>query len=216
MAHRMINLDAYPRRAHFEHFLTQAYPYVGVTVHVDVTELVRLCKAQGISFYLAFIHAAALAADGVPELRRRIREGGIAEYERCPTSHTEPLPDGTYCYCTLHHHMPFDQYIRYAEKTRKQYRQRGTIQEDAEVESMYFISCLPWLHYTALLQPTAGGNDANPRITWGKYEPDARGRLMLPVSVLAHHALVDGLHLARFYEELSRTLDAIVNGPHTL
>ena len=75
---------------------------------------------------------------------------------------------------------------------------------------MYFISALPWLHYTALLQPVAGGDESNPRITWGKFAPDAQGRLMLPVSVLAHHALVDGLHLGRFYTGLEREIAAIV------
>ena len=28
----------------------------------------------------------------------------------------------------------------------------------------------------------------------------------MPVSVLAHHALVDGIHLARFYENLTREI----------
>ena len=209
MAHRIIDMDTYPRRAHFAHFCAQAYPYVGVTVNVDVTDLVRFCKGRGISYYLTFIHAAALAADAVPEFRQRIHEGGIAEYDQCPTSHTEPLPDGTYCYCTLHHHMSFDEYIRLAAQRRDEYRQRGTIEEDVDVESMYFISTVPWLHYTALIQPVAGGSDSNPRITWGRYEPDARGRLMQPVTVLAHHALVDGLHLSRFYEGLAQEIARI-------
>ena len=212
MAYRMIDMATFPRRAHFEHFRAQTYPYVGVTQMVDVTDLVRFCKAQGCSFYLTFIHAVALAADGVAEFRQRMHDGGVALYDACPTSHTEPLPDGTYCYCTLRHHMPFGEYIRYAEETRALYRQRGTIEEDDDVESMYFISALPWLHYTALLQPVMGGEDSNPRITWGKYEQDAQGRLMMPVTVLAHHALVDGLHLGRFYEGLAREMARIASG----
>lgn len=28
------------------------------------------------------------------------------------------------------------------------------------------------------------------------------GRAILPVSILVHHALADGLHIARFYENL--------------
>lgn len=210
MAHRFIDMESYPRRAHFDYFRTLAYPYVGVTQEVDVTALVRFCKAHGVSFYLTFMHAAALAADGVPEFRQRIRDGGIIEYDECPTSHTEPLPDGTYCYCTVRHNMPFDEYIARTEEARRLCREKASIEEDEGVESMYFISALPWLHYTALLQPVAGGDESNPRITWGKFAPDAQGRLMLPVSVLAHHALVDGLHLGRFYAGLEREIAAIV------
>ena len=70
--------------------------------------------------------------------------------------------------------------------------------EDANVESMYFISTLPWLHYSALIQPVAGGEESNPRITWGAFAPDAEGRLQMPVTLLVHHALADGSHITSF------------------
>lgn len=205
-----IDLRNYPRRQHFEYFSSLQYPYVGVTNQVDVTELVRFCKERKYSFYLLFLHAAALAADSVPELRQRIRNGGIVEYSQCPTSHIELLDNGTYCYCTLHHHMGLEEYLSYAETARKQCRIHGSIEESADSESMYFISTLPWLHYTALIQPVAGGEESNPRITWGKFEKDAEGREQLPVTLLAHHGLVDGIHIARFYEALEKQLEELV------
>ena len=71
---------------------------------------------------------------------------------------------------------------------------------------MYFISALPWISYTALIQPAAGGEESNPRITWGRFQEDWRGRLQLPVTLLAHHALVDGIHIAEFYRNLERMI----------
>lgn len=201
-----IDLEHYPRRQHLEYFLSLPYPFVGVTNHVDVTELVQFCKDKRYSFYLVFMHAVALAADDIAELRQRIRNRGIIEYSECPTSHIELLDNGTYCYCTLRHHMALDEYIPYAESTRKQCRLHGSIEEDSDCESMYFISALPWLHYTSLIQPVAGGEESNPRITWGKFQKDYDGRDQLPVTLLAHHGLVDGLHIARFYENLGKQL----------
>lgn len=204
-----IPLETYPRRQHLAYFALLAYPYVGVTNNVDVTELVQLCKRRKISFYLMFMHAAALAADGVPELRQRLHGGEVREYDQCPTSHTELLDSGAYCYCTLHHHMGLEEYLAHAESARAQCRRNGSIAEDEDCESMFFISTLPWLHYTALIQPVAGSDESNPRITWGKFEPDASGRQQLPVTLLAHHGLVDGIHIARFYENLNRELRAL-------
>ena len=204
---RVIDLETYPRRAHFDYFRTLAYPYVGTTVNVDVTDTVALCRQRGYSFYLVFLHEAALAADGVPELRQRIRQGGIVEYDECPTSHIELLENGAYCYCTLRHHMGLEDYLRQAAQARQACRARG-IQEDEDVESMYFVSTLPWLHYTALIQPVAAGEESNPRLTWGRFEANADGRLMMPVSLLAHHALADGLHIARFYDYLQKQMGA--------
>ena len=201
MQYRLIDMNAYPRRAHFDYFTKLAYPYVGVTVDVDVTEILKYSRRRGRSFYLTFLHAVALAADCVPELRRRIRGDQIVEYAECPTSHVELTDARTYCYCTLRHHMDETDYFAQAEAARAACQSKG-IQEDEDVESMYFISTLPWLHYTAMIQPVAGGDESNPRITWGKYDESPEGRARMPVSILAHHALVDGLHLARFYEAL--------------
>ena len=145
----------------------------------------------------------------MPELRRRIHDGVIIEYDTCPTSHTELCADGTYCYCTLHHDKPFAEYIAYAETERQRRRLDGSLREDANVESMYFISTLPWLHYSALIQPVAGGEESNPRITWGAFVPDAEGRLQMPVTLLVHHALADGSHMAMFYDALRAELAAL-------
>lgn len=206
-----IDLDKYDRRQHYEYFSSLQYPYVGVTNNVDVSELVQFCKTKNYSFYLTFLHAVALAADGVRELRQRIHGGDIIEYSECPTSHIELMDNNTYCYCTLHHHMTMEEYIPYAIEERDRCRQNGSIEEDDDSDSMYFISTLPWLHYTAMIQPVAGGEESNSRITWGKFQEDYRGRRQLPVTLLAHHALVDGIHIAMFYRNLEQEINKIVS-----
>ena len=47
--------------------------------------------------------------------------------------------------------------------------------------------------------------DSNPRITWGKYFTQGE-KVLLPVSVLCHHALVDGAQIARFYQALTKEM----------
>ena len=212
MNYRWIDMEHHPRRAHFNYFRSLPSPMAGVTVNVDVTELYDFARAQGVSFFMTFLHAAALAADGVPELRRRIRDGGVVEYDACGTSHIELLEDGSYCYCTLHHHMPWAEYVESAAAARKRCRENPSIEEDEDVESLYFITSLPWLHYTQLLQPTAGGDESNPRISWGRFKIDREWRRMMPVTLLAHHGLVDGIHMARFYENLEDAMRAIYAG----
>ena len=202
MSSQLIDMDQYARRSHFNYFRSLPYPYVGVTVNVDVGVLLTFCREHGFSFYLMFLHESALAADGVRELLQRIRDGGIIEYSECPTSHTELLENGTYCYCTLHHHMPLRDYLQQAEAARQACRAKGNIEEDEDVESMVFISSLPWLHYSALMQPVAGGDESNPRITWGKYEEDSSGKVLLPVTLLAH--------LAQFYKNLEQTIQELI------
>ena len=210
---REIDLSQSPRKAHYDHFRHLQNPHVGVTVDVDVTELAERCKAEGWSFYLAFIRVAALAANAVPELRRRLKGEGIVEYDACGSSHIELLEDGTYCYCTLRHDpdRSWEDYMAYAAAERDRARSGASIEEDDDADSLLFITSLPWLRYSAFVQPTTGPDDSNPRISWGKYAPDHRGRLMMPVTILCHHSLVDGLQLAQFYREIELCLKRITN-----
>lgn len=207
--YRVLDLSCYPRADHFRYFCSLANPFAGVTVPVDVTELVAWCRARERSFYLAFLHQAALAADGIAPFRQRVRDGGIIEYDECPTSHIELLEDTTYRYCTLHHHMETETWFQQAEEARRAAR-KGNFQEDGDPDRCLFITTLPWLPYTALLQPTGG--DSNPRISWGRFQREADGRVRMPVSVLAHHGLVDGIHLAWFYRDLEDRLKAFCGG----
>ena len=88
MPMRIIDWEQYPRRSHFTYFQSLAYPYVGLTVQADVTDLYRRTRERGESFFLACLYCAARAANGVPALRQRIVElrqsaGELDGAERC-------------------------------------------------------------------------------------------------------------------------------------
>lgn len=209
MRYRYLEMESYKRKGHFEYFNSMAYPYVGLTVDTDITGLLKTIRREGLPFFLTFCYCASRAANGVAEFRQRILDGKSIEFDRCQTSHTVALEDGTYCYCTLDSSMPFRNYIAYAKEEQEKAKRAPSIQEEeSEALDKFFISTLPWLSYTALVQPVPFPADSNPRITWGKYFEQG-DRILLPVSVLCHHALVDGRHIADFYRLLTREMEQI-------
>lgn len=202
-----IKMEQDPRREQYAYFRTFASPYVGLTVNVDITGLMP-GKARGESLFLLTLYAVSRAANSVPELRRRIREQGVVEYSWCPTSHTVALDNGAYCYCRLSADMPLADFLPRARAAQMRAKQDPSLDDGEEAESLIFVSCVPWVSYTAMVQPVPSPADSNPRITWGKYFCQ-EGRTLLPVTLLANHALVDGIHIARFYEALDREVAAI-------
>lgn len=208
---RVIDMNRDPRRAQFDYFCSLANPYAGVTVNADITALLDWTKRMGSNFFLTLLYAVSRAANSVPELRRRIRGETVVEYDWCPTSHTVALDSGTYCYCTLTADMPLADFLPYGKAAQERAKKEPSLDDGEEADSLFFISCLPWLSYTALVQPVPFPSDSNPRITWGRYFQQ-EGRMLLPVTLLVHHALADGLHIARFYEALDRELAAITEG----
>lgn len=206
--YKTIDMESYERKAHFEYFSSMPDPTVGLTVKVDVTKLVSFCKMKKCSFYMAMTHIACIAANKVPELRRRTKDGGIIEYTECGSSHIEPRSDGSYCYCTLWHNMNWDEFIPYAEKCRERAKQGG-IEEDEAVDALYFVTTVPWLHYEQVSMPVPCPINDNPSFCWGKWEADYTGRKMMPFSLFVNHALMDGIHIAEFYRILQEELDRL-------
>ena len=204
---RVINMEQDPRKEQYAYFRNFANPYVGLTVNVDITGLMTR-KARGESLFLLTLYAVSRAANSVPELRRRMREQEVVEYSWCPTSHTVALDNGAYCYCRLSADMPLEDFLPYAQAAQMRAKQVPSLDDGEDGESLFFISCVPWVTYTAMVQPVPIPADSNPRITWGKYFCQ-KDRTLLPVTLLAHHALVDGIHIAQFYEALDRELAAI-------
>lgn len=203
-----IDLSTDPRRAHFEYFSGLAYPYVGLTVEVDITPLTEFRRRTSAPFFPTLLFCVSRAANAIPEFRRRIHDGQILEFEFCPSSHTEARPDGTYGYCTLWADVPLSDFLPAARRAQEKCRAEHDLTETDNPVACLFISSLPWIRYTALVQPVPFPADSNPRISWGRAFP-RDGRTLLPLSVLCHHALVDGLHLSRFYQALDTELSAL-------
>ena len=201
--YRFVDMSGDPRQAQFDYFRTMASPYVSVTVPCDITPLRAAVKARGLPFFLTLLHTAIGAANDVPELRRRIKGDRVAEYDRCLSSHTVALENGAYCYCTLDCAMPLDEFLPYAQEQVARAVRAPEMDDGENPDELYFVSSLPWLSFTALSLPVPNPADSNVRITFGKfYEQD--GKILLPLNLTAHHALADGIHLARFYEAFDR------------
>ena len=190
---RIIDMNTDPRKEHYAYFRGFTDPSVGLTVPCDITPLYGKKP-----FFLHILYCAIHAANSVPELRRRIIGEQGVEYEVCNSSHTVALPDGTYCYCELDCSMPLEDFLPYAQAQVQRVKGNPSIEEH-EPERLFFVSSVPWASFTGLKLPVANPPLSNPQITFGKaYWQE--GKYLLPLSLTVHHALCDGIHMARFYE----------------
>ena len=201
MNYHYLDMEHYPRRGQFDYFRNMAYPYAGMTVPLDITELMDCIKENGGPFFLTLLYLVTGTANAIPEFRQRIRQDKIIEFDHCIPSYTLAAENGSYCYCTADERLPFQEYLLDAKHRQKKAQEAAGIEDCGDEEQLFFISTLPWASYTALVQPVPSPADSNPRITWGKYF-QTEGRIKIPVTVLVNHALMDGYHISRFFQEL--------------
>lgn len=205
---RVVDMTLDPRRSQYEYFRTFANPYASMTVNCDITHLRRVTRERALPFFLTVLHCAVNAANAVPELRRRIRGENVVEYERCISSHTVALPDETYCYCELDCSKPLAEFLPYALAEVERAKSCPTMEDGDDPDRLFFVSSVPWVSFASISLPKPVPADSNPRITFGKYFAQGE-RVLLPVDLTVHHALADGIHMAKFFEDFTHRAETV-------
>lgn len=211
MEYKNIDMDSFARKKHFEHFNSLAYPYLGVCVNVDITGLKETTEKLNISFFNTILYLITTSANSVPEFRQRINDSrdGIIEFNLCNPSITLARPDNTYCYCNLDINKGLKEFVLYAEEKKKRSIEENILEDGDDVNSLYFISTIPWISFTGIVQPTPYPADSNPRFLIGKYFM-SENKVLLPLSIQANHALVDGYHISQFLESLNNQISNLI------
>ena len=204
--YKVIDESKWERAMHCTVFRNSVEPAFCVTFEVDVTGFKSMVKGKGLSFTLAFVHAVSKCANEVEALRYRFLNDQIVLYDRIDTAFTYLNKDtGLFKVVNVPFVEDLEEYVRIASKTAEEQKEyfTGPLGND-----VFQCSPMPWVTYTHISHTNSGKKDnATPLFDWGKYyEKD--GRVMMPVSIQAHHSFVDGLHIGQFTDALQNYLNS--------
>jgi chloramphenicol O-acetyltransferase type A len=204
---RELDMSRSPRRRHYQFFRALDYPHFNVCAMVDAARLRASARALEVPFFKAILYCAARAANEVPELRQRIRGERVIEHDRVHPSYTSMTDAGVFSFTDVRYDPDPRRFVQACAEAEACVRGEASLEDDPERDDYLFVTSLPWIHFTSFVHPIDIRNvDSVPRLTWGRAEP-RDGRLELPFSVQAHHALVDGAHVGRYYELLRELFD---------
>ncbi len=204
---KIIDLNTWKRRTHYEKYNGLDFPYLNITANMDVTTLYGWCKDHGFSFFAAMAYITSRAANDIPELRQRIRGEQIVEHDMIRTSFTVLTEDDTFGFATINYTPDFHTFHRDVLAAIEKTKQDPTIEDAPGEDDMIFLTTLNWVSFTQITHPVPlNPPDSFPRISWGKlFIQEEKQRL--PLSLLANHALVDGLHVGRFFQGVEKLLE---------
>jgi len=195
---RLINLETWPRREHYEVFSTWEYPHFSMCANVDLGVFYPYLKQHGISFNVAIVYIISRAANAIPEFRRRIREGKAVEHETIHPSTTILTKDDLFSFCTIEYSEDFSLFAGRAADQIACIQEQPTL-KDPDRDDLIYMTAIPWVSFTSFMHPLKlNPADSVPRFAWGKFFMQSES-LKMPLSVQGHHALMDGIHMGRFY-----------------
>ncbi|MCA9977168.1 MAG: chloramphenicol acetyltransferase [Anaerolineales bacterium] len=204
---RIINLDTWPRRQHFQLFNQFDYPHFNLCANVDITQWYTAVKANNLNFTIATVYLLARVANEITPFRWRIREGQVIEHDIVHPSHTITTESDLFSFCTIPYDPDFTIFAPRAATTIAHFTQNPTLEDEPGQDNLLYLSAIPWVSFTGLMHPIhMHPVDSVPRIVWGKFFRNG-DQWQMPLSVQAHHALLDGFHVGQYFNQVQTYLD---------
>jgi chloramphenicol O-acetyltransferase type A len=204
---RKIDLSTWHRRDHYQFFSSFEYPHFNLCADVDITEFLPFVKVQKVSFTAGIMYLIARTANAIPEFRQRVRDEGPVEHEIVHPSTTILSQNDLFTFCTVEFTPLFRDFTRRAMEEMEEVKTGPSLTEKIQDDSMLFMTSIPWVSFTGFMHPLKlNPADSVPRFAWGKYRQEG-DRTVMPLSVQAHHALVDGLHVGNFFMQIQELFD---------
>ena len=204
---RTIDLPTWPRRVQFEMYKSFDYPHFNLCANVDLTAFLPYVKGHGISPTIAIVYLIARTANETPAFRLRIHGELVVEHEVVHPSHTVLTSGDLFSFCTITYKQEFNMFLKDAEQRIAQVKEHPTLQDAPGEDNLLFMTAIPWVSFTSFMHPIhLNPIDSVPRFAWGRFFKQG-DRTLMPFSVQVHHALMDGLHVGRYYEKIQGYLE---------
>lgn len=204
---RTIDLQNWPRRDHFNVYSSFDHPHFGMCANVDLTSFYPALKQSDYTFNVALVYVLCRAANAIPEFRYRIRPGAVVEHEVVHPSITVLVNEDLFSFCTFDYMADFSSFAAGAAEQIAQAKSNPTLEDEQGRDNLLFMTAIPWVSFTSFRHPMhLHPADSVPRIAWGKFFVDGKS-LKMPLDVQVHHALMDGIHVGRFYAKVQKYLN---------
>ena len=207
MTSRDLDLAAWTGAEQFRFFRAYERPHYAITARIDVSVL--MARKTELPVFRTCLWAIGHGLHAVPELRLRFAGDRVTLHERLDLSPTIATEGGGFRYTYIRwdpDRATFD-----AEAARRIADVRAGQPLNANTgdrEAVAYLSCLPWMDYTALDNALPHAADCIPRVSWGRIVASTRGHDMA-MTLQVHHALVHGAHVGAFFAAAQAAFDGL-------
>lgn len=206
---KKIDIKNWKRKEHFSFFSNMTNPFFGIVTEVECTNAYDLVKKNDWSFFAYYLHKSMVAINSIEELKLRIYKNEVVLFNQINAGATIGRDDGTFGFIYVEYNENFKIFNSDLQKEILEVKNsQGLRLNNDDIKSdLIRHSTIPWTSFTGLLHPTnLKKHESVPKITFGKFYIK-ENKKFLPISIEAHHGLVDGYHLALYLKEFQNQLN---------
>lgn len=207
---KIIDIDTWNRKEHFNFFKKFDDPFFGVTVNVDFSTTYHQAKKEKSSFFLYSLHKIMQAVNATEAFRYRIEDDKVVCYDTIHPETTVGRENGTFSFSSFEYYPDTKIFVDNAQRIIEKVKATTGLGLGASPgrNDVIHYSPVPWIQFTDMKHAVSFGNNAAiPKISTGKYFTKEQ-KIMLPVSITVNHAVMDGLHVSLFLNKLQEYIES--------
>jgi chloramphenicol O-acetyltransferase type A len=201
--HRYLDTETWGRRHLFQLFKGYDDPHFNVCADVEVTPLLDFARSQNFSPFITYHFLSLKTANELEPFRYRLRGDRVLVHDHVDAGAIVLLADESFTFVHFDFAEDFGTFHASAQATIESARvEPPRLDARADRDDLIYHSVIPWVSFNSISNARdSKRQNGVPKISFGKYR-DVGGRVTMPVSVEVHHALMDGLHVGRYFERL--------------
>lgn len=203
---KIIDIENWNRKAHYNHFCGLKDPYFALTIPFNVTKAYQFSKDNNVSFFAKYLHDCMKAINTVDNLKYRIENNNVVQYDVINASATLMRSDNTYGFSFIDFAEDLQTFIKNIESEKQRIQQSNDLYPPKNTLDCIHCSALPWVHYSGHKEPVSGMLESVPKLSFSKAVKH-QSELIMNVSINVNHALVDGYHVGLFSEKFQQNLN---------
>ncbi len=202
-----VDLQNWPRLEYYKFFKSFNHPHFNMCANIDLTRFKPYINSHDYSLTIGIAYVISLTANAIPEFRYRIREGEVVVHDTVSPSLTILVENDLFSFCTIDYSQDFNAFTQIATRRIAEVKSNPVLQDPPGRDDLLFMTAIPWVSFTSFSHPMRlHPEDSIPRFAWGKIFKEGN-HIKMPLSVQGHHAVMDGIHMGKYYEKIQDYLD---------
>ena len=202
--YKSIDMNTWPRKECYDYYATGSKCMCAISADIDVTDLYKKTAASKKDFDTAIMYVITKVLNRHEEFRvGYCKENGqlmIWDYIN-PVHRVFHQDTETFSRVWTKYDTDFEAFYSAAQKSIETGLKLKTVNQSEIPDNNFEISFIPWIHFTAInTKMSESGKYLAPVITAGKVE-ELNGKMMMPLTMQISHAVADGFHIARAFNE---------------
>jgi chloramphenicol O-acetyltransferase type A len=203
----LIDKNEWERTPYFDYFIDDVRCTISMTANIDITSLLKNLKSKRLKIYPTLIYLTTRIVNSHEEFRTAFDdEGRLGIWDSLnPIFAIFHKENQTFSNIWTEYLSNFKLfYDGYIEKMQKFSAIKKIFPMGEKPKNLFCISCTPWISFTGLtINVYDEGKCLSPLVTFGKFFEENK-KVLIPVTLQVHHAVCDGFHVSRFFNEFER------------